>query len=598
MAPYDYLWADVAALPTEAGKPGGPPATIRGSAAITLAPVRALGTGSGVGATGSAAIRLATVRVTASGPGNVNPTPVITCVNDPIDVTQGGQPVTVNLVANDTTTDPPLTVTGVQSVAQGGGGGSRTWDASSITYTPPGAGGYSGTFALRYDVQSNSGVTATGQVDITVRTSGQVADQFWKKLWAANAQGAKPRAPRSNRPFNVGIFGSGTGDGTFYNTKMSYYPEIVGGNMIARYARCANWNEWMGGAVNVADIEPAAGTMWDIQTGPHNGPWARDNLSGVTSARTWTVVMFTTLPGDADRADALDYGASGNNRARWARGGERLRKQLVRLGRDLDLVVGRPNWEGMNQTTALKLGGPTSTAWNNANNNNPTAYSHPSQWYAKGLSTDQYNEHMSAFCNAFWQGYQQRMPMALSPAGDSYSEVYLDPDDKAHYDGWMEADIYDLCCGSWHCRDDRTSTVARARAFVAGTSPFAADKYNNATPPVTVRGNGWCQPQHVFDMAVKYDKVACFFEWGPYNVGQAVDTGAENFNVAINDFGDLCDTYGKRNRLAFTNLLNMDCINPNWGTGKSPARLENDWRLSANALINKFEKFVPPPATP
>ena len=80
-----------------------------------------------------------------------------------------GQPVVINVLANDT--DPQATALSVSALTQPAHGTAVLNADMTIRYTP--AAGYTGADALTYTLRNAAGITATGNVNITIAPQGQ-----------------------------------------------------------------------------------------------------------------------------------------------------------------------------------------------------------------------------------------------------------------------------------------------------------------------------------------------------------------------------------------------------------------------------------------
>ena len=152
------------------------------------------------------------------------------------------------------------------------------------------------------------------------------------------------------------------------------------------------------------------------------------------------------------------------------------------------VIVIRPNWEGMNQDTGMKL-------------------ANSQQWYEAGLNQTEYNAMMRQFCKAGKDWGPKNTYIVFSPA---YETTYNGAMDKT-YESYLTDTAnqgpgtsawvgYTGTCASLHPDSKRNTSRAAAQAIVTGAGMSASK---------------WYWTQRAIDMTVKYSFPFFSLEHGP-----------------------------------------------------------------------------------
>lgn len=328
--------------------------------------------------------------------------------------------------------------------------GTASRSGNVITYTPDTSSASVDYFSVT--VSDGAGKTNITQFTVNVFPSVNGTPQYWfMDGWENDPDNVgRKRHPGSQRQWNPGSFVGGSED---YNTRFGYLPPYYGYNSVMYQSSTLVVNTWQrlaGGERDNNFAAPTVSTYMPNLKHQNNGEFR--NASN--RASMWLGNYCATLPRGASNADA-QAAAEGNSTIIdwWKHFAKRMRASANVLnsefGWDYRKLILRPNWEGMNQDTGLKL----------ANGN----------WYEAGFTQRQYNSMMRYWISTVWENYGWPIYIAFSPAFETtkgtsdktYQSYMSDP-----VDGWVG---YSMCCASVHPTVQRCPDDATARKIVTGT---------------------------------------------------------------------------------------------------------------------------------
>lgn len=250
------------------------------------------------------------------------------------------------------------------------------------------------------------------------------------------------------------------GDIELYRQRLGCYPDAQGALTVRQGLPLDSWPSLIGGRYGDGVHSDRSGTLLD---------WGGAGYTGYALRTTGCFIV--------PHGPTVPYGTSWSDFERVANGslkvdgvpiadlyrmmGRRIRTLCQEAGKDIAEVVMRPNHEGMNQDSKLKLAGPSGER----------------QLYlvgaANGRTTEQitatYNAAVARWAAGLWEGAEHRIPIALSPA------MLREPDEvpEVGYEEWLggpAAGIYDLVCFSFHPRPSLMPTDAAMRDLVASST--------------------------------------------------------------------------------------------------------------------------------
>ena len=364
------------------------------------------------------------------------------------------------------------------------------------------------------------------------------------------------RAPFSGRAINQGCMFVADRDIGRYRDWLGCYPDAQGALTIGQRLPLDRWSILIGGAYSDGVDAEFRETLLD---------W---DGAGYTGYALHTPGCFIVPHGPT-----VPYGTSWDDFERVADGslrvdgvavsdlyrmmGRRIRALCRKAGKSIAEVVMRPNHEGMNQDTKLRLAGPNGER----------------QLYLVGAAngrtteqiTDTYNAAVARWANGLWEGAEHRIPIALSPA------MLRDPPEvpEVGYEAWLggpATGIYDLICFSFHPRPSLLPDDEAMHDLVTNTE--TSDVWNPAKALATARSTAAKEQRVVKACSLE---VSCRLE-APYLSGDL-----SRYAPVIQLFYDFMDQNAQD--VAFINAHNINSFDPDWATGK--VRSEADlvhWR--------------------
>jgi hypothetical protein len=243
--------------------------------------------------------------------------------------------------------------------------------------------------------------------------------------------------------------------------------------------------------------------------------------------------------------------------------GRRIRLLCREAGKNITEVVMRPNHEGMNQDTKLRLAGPNGER----------------QLYlvgaANGRTTEQitatYNAAIARWAAGLWDGAEHRIPIALSPA--MLREPAVVP--EVGYEEWLggpAAGVYDLVCFSFHPRPSLMPTDAAMCDLV--TSTTASGIWTPAKAIAAARATAASEGRVVKACSLE---VSCRLE------ERYLSGDLSRYAAVIELFYDFM--YRNVEDVAFINAHNINSFDPDWALGKVGTEVDlAHWRAYVAAF--------------
>lgn len=378
------------------------------------------------------------------------------------------------------------------------------------------------------------------------------SERWWTRNWTDGGT----KAPFSGRATNHGCMFIADADIELYRRWLGCYPDAQGALTIARRSSLDDWATLIGGTYSAGVDSDRTETLLDWGGAGYTGHALR--TPGCFIVPHGPTVPYGTKWGDFERV------ADGSLRVDgiavtdlYRMMGRRIRALCREAGKDLAEVVMRPNHEGMNQDTKLRLAGPSGER----------------QLYlvgaANGRTTEQvtatYNAAVARWAVGLWEGAEHRIPIALSPA------MLREPAEvpEVGYEEWLggsAAGVYDLVCFSFHPRSSLMPNDAAMHDLV--TSATANGVWTPAKALAAARATAARERRVIKACSLE---VSCRLE------EQYLSGDLSRYPAVIELFYDFM--YQNVEDVAFINAHNINSFNPDWAAGKVRSEADLDhWR--------------------
>ena len=397
-----------------------------------------------------------------------------------------------------------------------------------------------------------SGAGAT--LSATVGQDGR----WWTRSWADGGT----KAPFSGRTINHGCMFVADRDIALYRQQLGCYPDAQGALTVGQGLPLDSWPSVIGGPYADGVGADRSGTLLDWGSAGYTGHALR--TPGCFIVPHGPTVPYGTDWSDFERVADGSLKVDGVALADLYRMmGQRIRALCREAGKNITEVVMRPNHEGMNQDTKLRLAGPNGER----------------QLYlvgaANGRTTEQitatYNAAIARWAAGLWEGAEHRIPVALSPA------MLREPAEvpEVGYEDWLggpAAGVYDLVCFSFHPRPSLMPTDAAMYDLV--TSTTASGIWTPAKAIVAARATAASEGRVVKACSLE---VSCRLE------KQYLSGDLSRYAAVIELFYDFM--YRNVEDVAFINAHNINSFDPDWAVGKVGTEVDlAHWRAYVAAF--------------